>query len=321
MAPRSFLLILAAGAAQAAIWPEQLGEARRVASQPVTLTDTKLWGEYGLQEAEQAGYESAGGKFTATAWRLQDATSAMAAFQWQRPQGAAPSKLSKLAVETATGALLAYGNYLLEFDGRVPRAEEIAQLAERLPRLQQSPLPALPDYLPVENVVAASHRYVQGPVALERFEPRIPPSAAGFHLGAEAGVATYRTVNGEIRLSLFNYPTPSIARDRQAELQKLPGAMVKRSGPLVAVLFSPPNADDAERLLAQVRYQADITLSERLPTRRDNIGNLIVNIFVLIGILLGFALVAGVAVGGVRTALRLTKGDPEPMIRLHLSDR
>ena len=64
--------------------------------------------------------------------------------------------------------------------------------------------------------------------------------------------------------------------------------MAKRTGPLVAVILSPASPDDAERLLAQVRYEPSITWSERVPTRRDNIGDLVINAFELIGILLGF---------------------------------
>ena len=73
--------------------------------------------------------------------------------------------------------------------------------------------------------------------------------------------------------------------------------MVKRSGPLVAVILAPPDPDAAERLLGQVRYQADVTRDEYVPTRRDNIGNLVINAFILIGILLAFSLVSGLGVG------------------------
>ena len=64
--------------------------------------------------------------------------------------------------------------------------------------------------------------------------------------------------------------------------------MAKRSGPLVAVIVSPADPDAAERLLAQVSYQAEITRDEYVPTRRDNIGDLVINTFILIGILLAF---------------------------------
>jgi hypothetical protein len=126
-----------------------------------------------------------------------------------------------------------------------------------------------------------------------------------------------------MKLAIFSYPTPQIARERLVDFQRISGAMAKRAGPLVAVVLSPANPDDAERLLAQVRYEPNITWSERVPTRRDNIGNLIINAFELIGILLAFCVVAGISYGGVRSLLRRTgpSGEPEAMITLHLMDR
>jgi hypothetical protein len=126
-----------------------------------------------------------------------------------------------------------------------------------------------------------------------------------------------------MKLAIFSYPTPQIARERLVDFQRISGAMVKRAGPLVAVVISPPNADDAERLLALIRYEPAITLDERVPTARDNIGNLVINAFELIGILLAFCVVAGLSYGGVRTIFRrgAATGEAEPMITLHLGDR
>ena len=124
-------------------------------------------------------------------------------------------------------------------------------------------------------------------------------------------------------MALFNYPTPQIAMQQAPEFEKLAHVMVKRSGPLVAVVLSPPNADAAERLLALVKYQAAVTLDQRVNTRRDNIGDLVINAFVLIGILLCFSVVGGLAVGGVRAFLRRggRAEEAEGMIILHLADR
>ena len=55
-----------------------------------------------------------------------------------------------------------------------------------------APPPLLPGYLPSQNLVSGSERYVVGPVGLQKFEPRIPPSVAAFHLGAEAQIGSFR---------------------------------------------------------------------------------------------------------------------------------
>lgn len=307
----------------AAIWPETFGNFNRTSLAPVEISDRPLWEEYGFQQGERARYESGGRQFTATAYRFQDSTGAMAAFDWQRPDGAKPSKLGPLAAETPRIVTLAHGNYLLVFDGHKPDLAELSALFETVPKLDQSPLPTLRDYLPAGKLISGSERYVVGPVSLEKFEPDVPPSIAAFHLGAEAQLGSYRTPAGEMKLAIFSYPTPQIARGRLEDFLRISGAIAKRSGPLVAVILAAPNADEAERLLAQVRYEASITMSERVPTQRDNIGNLIINIFELIGILLVLCTVGGLAVGGFRTILRRGGGfkEPEGMISLHLSDR
>ena len=93
------------------IWPDNFGAFHRTAVMPPGVSDRPLWDEYGFQQAEQAEYESGARKFTASAYRLQDSTGALAAFEWQRPAEAKPSKVSKLAVETPESLMLAHGNY------------------------------------------------------------------------------------------------------------------------------------------------------------------------------------------------------------------
>ena len=63
-----------------------------------------------------------------------------------------------------------------------------------------------------------------------------------------------------------------------------------------------------------------MTRDEYVPTRRDNIGNLLISAFVLIGILLAFSLVSGFALGGFRALRRRARHGEEAdaMITLHL---
>src|SRR5262245_14094043 len=317
-------LLFLTNSAFAGIWPDQFGPAHRISTKPITPTptDQKLWVEYGFQAAEQAQYEGGGQKFTVAAYRLQDATGALGAFEWQRPRNAKQSQLGTLAAETPEQTMLAHDNYLLVFRGYQPQVAQLDMLFQTLPKLDQSPLPALKDYLPSGNLIPNSERYILGPVGLEMFDPAIPAATAAFHLGSEAQIGSFRSGSAEMKLAIFNYPTPNLARERLTEMQKLPGAIAKRSGPLVAVVLSPPDADDAERLLAQVRYQASISWNEYVPSRRDNIGNLIINAFTLIGILLAFSAVAGLALGGFRVLSRHSrKAELEPMTLLHLGDR
>ena len=115
-------------------------------------------------------------------------------------------------------------------------------------------------------------------------------------------------------------PSELIAMQKAADFNKLQGAVVKRSGPLLAVVLNPPDADAAERVLAQVRFQANVTRDEYVPSRRDNIGNLVINAFELIGILLAFAVVSGLGLGGWRAFRRRQRGGEEAdaLLTLHI---
>lgn len=321
------VLVLGLGisaSAHAAIWPDQFGAHQKVGSKEIAVTDAKVWEEYGLEATEQAQYSSEARRFTASAWRLKDSTDALAVFQWQRPSGAKPSPLGKLAVATADGVYLAHGNYVFLFAGYVPDANELQEMFDALPRLEQSALPVLPDYLPSDDRVPDSERYVIGPVSLQKFQPQIPPSVAAFRFGVEGQLGKFRTRSGNMLLAIFNYPTPALAREQATEFQKLNGAMVKRTGPLVAVILSPPDPDAAERVLGKVNYQAAITWNEKVPgNQARSFAQMILSIFALAGILLAFCLVAGVAFGGLRILARKFghQDAQDPMILLHLSDK
>ncbi len=316
--------LVALAGAQAAVWPDPWGDFRVASRKAIVVVDQRgLWEEYGLEEAEQVEYESPAGRFRALAYRLKDSTGALAAWQWKRPAGARPSKLATLAVETATDVTLAYGNYFLQFQGHKPQEAQLSSLVATLPRLEESPPPPVSGHLPVEGLVSGSERFTAGPVALQTFEPRIPPSVAGFHFGVEGQLGTYRTTAGEMGLTIFSYPTPHIARERLAEFQKISGAIVKRSGSLLAVILSPPNADDAERLLARVNYRATVTLNEPVAKHDLRVGELLIGIFAFAGVLSGMALLGGLMFGVGRATLRKWSGGQADVvvIELRLGDK
>jgi hypothetical protein len=306
--------------AGAAILPDTIGAYRRGKISKPAFSDQAIWTEYGLKSAETATYQNGASKFAATVWQLPDTTGSMAAFQWQRPANATPSTAAKQAVETPDSLLLVHGNYLFQFAGYKPSKEEWDGLTGSLHNVDLTVLPILPGYLPSEGLVPDSERYILGPLALQKFAPGIPPSVAAFHYGAEAQMGVFHNPKGDLSMLIFNYPTPQIAMQRVLEFQKIGGAVAKRSGPMVAVVLNPPDPDYAENLLSQVRYQAQVTVDEYVPTRRDNIGDLVINAFVLIGILLAFSVISGFALGGFRALRRRARHgeDADAMITLHL---
>jgi hypothetical protein len=318
-----FLLfaLLAPAVCLGAIWPDNIGAWKRTATMQATLADRPIWDEYGLKESEAARYEKGDESFTVTGYRLQDTTGAMAAFDWQRPAKSIASTLAPMAADTTDGLLVAHGNYLLSFSGRKPEPAELSGLFDGLRNVDTTVLPTLPALLPAQDRVANSERYITGPTSLAKFIPSIPPSVAAFHYGAEGQWGVFHGPKGDMGMVIFNYPTPQIAMLKENDFRGIPGGnLVKRSGPLVAIVVAPPDPDAAERLLAQVKYEASVTLDQWVPSHRDNIGNLVINAFILIGILLGFSILSGLMFGGWRAFRRRgNRGDEaDALTTLHL---
>jgi hypothetical protein len=315
-----FAVLLLPVLCPAALLPNAIGAYQKGAAVPFSGADKAVWDEYGLKSAESATYTKGKEKFTVSTWMLNDSTGAMAAFFWQRPAKSSPSPAAPLAAESPDSLLLLYGNYIISFTGHKPESAEISAVTDPLKNVDSTVLPPLADDLPTENLIPNSERYITGPASLDRFYPGIPPAAAAFRYGAEAVTGMYRSPKGDMELAIFNYPTHQIARKQEPEFAQIPGAMVKRSGPLMAVVLKPADADAAERLLGKVRYQATVTVDEYVPTQKDNIGNLVVNAFILIGILLVFSTVSGLVVGGMRVFRRRGRNgeEYEPILTLHI---
>jgi hypothetical protein len=289
--------LLTAGSLTAAIWPEHLGPYTRVSAQQVQ--GSALGPEYGFKNAEEADY----GTFKVTAAQYNDPTGAYAA--------------SLEAPSTQVG------NYVVTCLGKCPK--NLAALLESLPQVSHAPLPVLRTYLPPQDLIPNSERYILGPAGLKNFAPQIPPGPAAFQFGTEATLGHYRTATGEATLVVFSYPTPQIARQRADEFRRLTGITVKRTGPLVAVVPPPIPADSAQRLLNGINYQASVTRDEQPPivVRPASVGNMLIAIFKLSGIVVAFCVLSGLVFGVFRFMSRQF-GDPnaqEAMISLHLSDK
>ena len=305
------LLILAPLAVQGAIWPPafqeftRLGEA--VPFQPGA--DEALWREYGFIEGERAEYTDGKRRFQVIAWRMKDATGAMAAWYWQLPENARPVKglpySARYESGARRGALVALGNYLVHFEGYRPEAEETRLIVGDLPESALGPNSTLPSYLPA-SVRFASGRYVLGPESLRAFAAHWSPQQFGLEIGAEAILATL--ANG-LRIAIIRYPTPHWARVKQAEFAKLGAGPVHRSGPLVAVGWSDTGAGAQSAALKTavhaVEFRATVIEGEPNPYHFvQDTRDLLLSIFALTGGLLLACILGGVAAGGYRIFLR-----------------
>lgn len=307
----------------AGILPDRLAGAMKSDVKPFPAPDAALFEEYGFEGGEQAAF----GPTTLKVWQFRDATGAMAAFQFARPADAAPEKtnINQMAVKTPDGQMNLYGNYVVRVTGKIPAEDQLAEVYLALKKVEKSPLPVISTYLPPEGLIPNSERYILGPVSLAKFNPQIPPSVAAFSLSAEAQLGQYKTKKGAMTLAVFNYPTPNMSRERAEEFRKIPGAVAKRTGPMVAVITGSPDADEAERVLAKVNYQAQVTVDEKGPNREvQSFAKTIINYIFFSGLIVLFCIVSGGLVAGVKILSRKLRGEAaegEPMITLHLDEQ
>ena len=117
-------------------------------------------------------------------------------------------------------------------------------------------------------------------------------------------------------MTIFRYPTPQMAMQKITDFEKLPDAVAKRSGPLVAVILSPSRPGCGG---AAARAGALAGGHHRGPIRADAPGQhrrLGDKCLYSQGILGAGAIFAGFFVGGFRHFWWRRKGvqEPEPMI-------
>ncbi len=76
--------------------------------------------------------------------------------------------------------------------------------------------------------------------------------------------------------------------------------MAKRDGPLISVVLDPSSPDEAQRLLASIRYRADVTLNHQPPERYDSLKNIVLDSLFLCAILAVLMVIGGVLVAVTR---------------------
>ena len=304
-------------------------------------SDAAVVREYGFLGAERRQYSKQNAKLTVTLWRMQDATASYGLFTYRSKPGMTAGKLGASATATTADLVLFQkGPYLLEVQGEGLTAEDAAELGAKLPdppRGGEGLLPPVPSYLPQQGLIAQSQKFLIGPAAFGRVLDRIPASAIGFQLGAEAALAEYRIEGRETLLLLVSYPTPQLAAKMLRAFQSLPALaqnasgrtmFIERKGSLVAFVMDAPNLASTEKLLNQVSYGADVTWNEYVPPRKENVGSVMMAIFSLAGFLMAFSFVAGLAFGGVRVLAKrfipisiFDRPSQLEIIQLNLTDR
>ncbi len=294
--------------------------------------------EYGFADAETATYtRDDGRKLTIKAARFNDATGAYGAFTFYRQPAMRTEQIGTKAASANDRILFFRDNVLLDanFDHLTAMsAAELRELAGMLPAAEGSAanLPTLPQYLPKKDSVENSAKYVLGPQALLAVKAPLNAEQIDFSHDPEVLIQAYSSQDGPLILTLIQYPTPQIAGDRLRALQGTQASasaplLARRTGPLIDVVTG-ATSREAQALLNSVNYEAEVTWNEATSvSKRDNIGNLIVGVFTLIGIILLISLIFGVFFGGIRVLMKklfpekvFDRPEDVDIIQLHLRE-
>ncbi len=282
--------------------------------------DSALWREYGLVRSIAIQQ----GPFSITAYEMKDQTGALAAWEWLRSAKARTCDLASFCTIDTNQTVISDDNYVLIFQGGVPKQADVDAVLKRFPNRKDGSLPAILTFLPKQGRVANSARYVLGPASLNAFAPELSAANPGFQQGAEAQVASYTVAKSSppVRLVIFYYLTPEMARLHLPAFRSLPGVEAKRSGMLIAAVFGPGAQAQAASLLNRVQYEARITWNDVPPPGPIKpLYQLLISIVYLSILLSGICLFGGLMYAGMRIYRRRygTLEADESMITLNLT--
>ncbi|HLX83771.1 MAG TPA: DUF6599 family protein [Terriglobales bacterium] len=293
----------------------------------VDATNAPVLKEYGFQHSEKASYTRDDGRnLTIKAAVFDDASGAYGAFTYYNSPDMGEEKIGGQAAFQNNRVLFYQGNVLVDamFDRMsVMSAAQLRVLAGLLPQAEGSKgnLPPLPSHLPKRDFEKGTTKYIMGPITLDRIGSPLPGATVDFKSGAEVVIGKYAVNAGDATLMLIEYPTPQMAAERLRQIdashqvaQQQPGVTTildvgpffdTRTGPIVVIAGGPLSKNEARSLMSSISYEADVTWNENTyVSKKDNLANFLFNAIILCGIVVGLALVAGIAFGGVRLLIK-----------------
>ncbi len=290
-------------------------------------TNAPVLKEYGFERLEKATYTRDDGRtLTVQAAVFSDASGAYGAFTYYHSEEMGEETIGEQGAFLNNRTLFYQGNVLLDavFDKTsVMSASQLRQLAGLLPQAEGSKgkPPSLPGRLPKQGFQKNTTKYILGPAALDRIGSPLPGSLVDFKSDAEVVIGKYSVNAGDATVMLIEYPNSQIAAERLRQIdathqvtQQQPGMTPildvgpffdTRTGPIIVIASGPLSKSEARALMSAVSYEADVTWNENTyVSKKDNLANFLFNAIILCGIVVGLALVAGVAFGGLRLLIK-----------------
>jgi hypothetical protein len=276
--------------------------------------------EYGFLAGESGSYKRGAESLQVDSYRMKDPSGAYGLVTYLRPADMphANPDLGKHSFLSSDEALLLAGNIVVDVHGNDLRRHESdlkALLRQVSAHAQIGALPSLWEELPEKQIVTGTDKYVLGPQTLNQLFPVPLGDLVGFSTGGEAEVARYRAGHGEATLLLVDLPTPQIATSTLNQLAgkfdvngSKPGAgqalYAKRLMTTLAIVAAPNDAQ-AHALLDEVQNGEVLTWNQPTPKgKQADIGSIVVGTIVGTGAICAFSIIAGLAFGGFRLAVK-----------------
>jgi hypothetical protein len=276
--------------------------------------------EYGFVSGENATYTRGSDSLTVNLYKMKDVSGAYGLYSYLRTTDMPQAGIREHSSASQDHALVMTGNLVLEVQGLnlLKETRDVKALTDAVePHAEKGLLPMIQQHLPTHNFVDRTDKYVLGPETLSQVFPLQGGDWLGFSQGAEAETAKYRVNGHELNLVIADFPTPQTAAKRLSELRgqfDLNGSkggtnptplFARRDMTLVAIVSGATSEKEANAVLDQIASGAEITWNE--PTfqfKEPSITMMIVGAITGTGVICLFAVIAGLAFGGVRLVVK-----------------
>ena len=319
------------GTAQAGLAPPVLQSGDPAAANMAALQEAARR-EYGIVSGENADYRHGSEEMRVNLYKMKDPSGAYGLYSYLRATDMPRADFTEHSSISREHALVLIGNLVVEVTGKdLPKNGSAlkALVAAVTPHAETGLLPTIGDRIPTKGFIDRTDKYVLGPSTLNQVFPLADGDWLGFSQGAEAETAKYRVNGHEINLVIADFPTPQTAAKRLAELQKQfningsnginesKGAndsnaagnakplYARRAMTLVAIVSGAATKKEADAVLDQLESGTQLTWNE--PTfqfKEPGIGMMIVGAIMGTGVICLFAIIAGLAFGGVRLVVK-----------------
>jgi hypothetical protein len=286
---------------------------------PSAGPDSSAAKEYGFSSGTEAVYTHGSAELDVMLYHMSDPSGAYGEYSYLRTPDMLYANLGAYSAISNSRALVLDGNLLLDIRGRdLPKLDANVKslVAAVAPHAERGALPTLVNDLPPKGLVPRTDRYILGPAVLNQSFPVAMGDSLGFSTGAEAEVAKYRVDGQDMTMLIVDYPTPQFATTKLKQLaqqfdvndsQRSSASPLYAKRQLTSLIFvaGAKSQDQASALLGHVQSGEVLTWNE--PTfqfTQPGIGEVVVGTIIGSGVICMFALISGLAFGGVRLVVK-----------------